>query len=734
MDGFEDIIKEFIVESYENLEKLDGDLLALEEDPGDQQRLASLFRTVHTIKGTSGFLALPKLERVAHVGENLLVPLRDGDLSLNRQTADVLLEMGDAIRAILESVESGHGEGDNDYDALIDKLEEALNSPRGHAGNPPDENAGGADDASFIPLGDCNFNIAAGTTDRVHPVAESSVRLDVALLDKLVNLVGELVLTRNQIVQFCRTTHDGAMLAASQQLNLITTELQESVVKTRMQPIRNAWGKLPRLVRDLACACGKKVEVRMEGDETEIDKTVLEAVKDPLTHIVRNAVDHGIESPDDRVAVGKPPIGVLLLKAFHEGGLMIIEIRDDGAGINAEHVRAKAVENGIVSLQQAAALSEKELTDLILLPGFTTAHSVTNVSGRGVGMDVVKTNIESIGGSLDVISTAGLGTTLRIKIPLTLAIIPALLVRAANQQFAIPQVSLVELVRADGRDSRRCVEYIHSAPVFRLRERLLPLVYLDEQLGLCDPRRPGAEMADLNIVVLQADGRQFGLIVDEITDTQEIVVKPLGHHLREIPVYAGATIMGDGTVSLILEVLGLAHKSGILDEASDRCVSNSMAATPVTSSLSESLLLVDPGNNTQAAIRLSSVARLEKFAASDVQRLGEFNVIEYHGQTVPLFSIPGAEDISCVRSPRDATVNDPLLHTVVYREGDQLAGVVVEKIVDILNDLPLKQTPAAGPEDQAMHMVIGGRVTEVIDLKSFLKSVLPKWTDKWSAA
>ncbi|MDV6029825.1 MAG: chemotaxis protein CheA [Phycisphaera sp. RhM] len=644
MDGFEDIIKEFLVESYENLDKLDDDLLALEDTPDDQQRLASIFRTVHTIKGTCGFLALPKLERVTHVGENLLVPLRDGELTLTRPIADTLLEMVDAIRAMLRQVESGQGEGDDDYEPLVARLEAALTQPpestakKPKANEPPappegeptatsagqaatgagqsaapiesepivsiadesqslhsetaseaggktrDDDAPGTDryNVAELPLhhqaapepatrpqpashqatsehAHSDWKEAAGMTKNEASLVDASVRLDVELLDKLVNLVGELVLARNQIVQFSRSTDDAPMHAAAQRLNQITSELQEGVMKTRMQPIRNAWGKLPRLVRDLAASHGKQVDIRMEGEETEVDKTVLEAIKDPLTHIVRNVVDHGIELPERRIACGKPPRGVLHLNAFHEGGQMIIEISDDGSGIDTNIVRAKAIERGMISSQRASTLSENDITHLIFLPGFSTAASVTNVSGRGVGMDVVKTNIECIGGSLELQSTLGLGTMLRIKIPLTLAIIPVLLVTTEGDRYAIPQASLLELVHIDSLRAHQEIEFIHDAPLFRLREQLLPLIYLDEQLGLHPPRRRGDPPSDLNIVVLYADGHQFGLVVDEITDTQEIVIKPLGSHFKEIPVYAGATIMGDGKICLILDLIGLAQ-------------------------------------------------------------------------------------------------------------------------------------------------------------------------------
>ncbi len=765
MDGFEDIIKEFLVESYENLDKLDDDLLALEDTPDDQQRLASIFRTVHTIKGTCGFLALPKLERVTHVGENLLVPLRDGELTLTRPIADTLLEMVDAIRMMLRQVESGQGEGDDNYDALVARLEAArTQSTAPTAGesqsgtsavNPETGGMVSGDDASgtdhdaaaeSLPPEQVAAEQAAPEQARSDwrespgyfrneaSLVDTSVRLNVELLDKLVNLVGELVLARNQIVQFSRSTDDANLLAAAQRLNQITSELQEGVMKTRMQPIRNAWGKLPRLVRDLAASRGKQVDVRTEGEETEVDKTVLEAIKDPLTHIVRNVVDHGIELPERRIACGKSPRGVLRLNACHEGGQMIIEINDDGGGIDTNIVRAKAIERGIISNQQASTLSESDLTHLILLPGFSTAASVTNVSGRGVGMDVVKTNIECIGGSLEIQSVLGRGTTLRIKIPLTLAIMPVLLVTTEGDRYAIPQASLLELVHVDSLRAHQEIEFIHDAPLFRLREQLLPLIYLDEQLGLHPPRRRGDPPSDLNIVVLHADGRQFGLVVDEITDTQEIVIKPLGSHLKQISVYAGATIMGDGKICLILDLIGLAQTGGITGGQAERNVPIKQPSWQSHESSGESLLIVDLGDESRVAIPLSSVARLEKFVTADIERLGDFHVVQYRGQTIPLFSIDGALECQLVDLTSQHVAAESPLHTVVFRDGDCVAGIVVKKILDILHNQPVHAEPEGGQASAARHLVIQQRVTRIIDLNSFLRSAMRRWADTWFAA
>ena len=466
-------------------------------------------------------------------------------------------------------------------------------------------------------------------------VADSSIRVDVDLLDALMTLVGELVLTRNQIVQHASTRADPGLVRSSQRLNLIASELQEGVMKTRMQPIDSIWSKVPRVVRDLSHTCGKQVRVEMEGKETELDRTILESTKDPLTHLVRNAVDHAIETPEERIAAGKHPEGTLLLRAYHEGGQVNIEITDDGKGIDPAVIGAKAIEKGLVSAEQLGRMTPREIVNLIFLAGFSTAAAVTNVSGRGVGMDVVKTNIEKIGGTIDVQSHVGRGTTFRIKIPLTLAIIPALTVTCAGDRYAIPQVSLLELVRLEGEAVTKGVEQIHGAPVYRLRGSLLPLVYLDRELAV-GPGELDRNRDTLFIVVLQAEDRQFGLVVDDVIDTEEIVVKPLGKQLKGIPSFAGATILGDGTVALILDVLAVAQQSNVLVAGRDRGVGDRNARGDAAQSKVESLLVVGLGEGRRMGIPLAMVTRLEEFPVSTIERVGSHEVVQYRGQILPL--------------------------------------------------------------------------------------------------
>jgi two-component system chemotaxis sensor kinase CheA len=541
-------------------------------------------------------------------------------------------------------------------------------------------------------------------------------------------LVGELVLARNQIMQFSTTQEDTGFLGTVQRLNLLTTELQAGVMKTRMQPIGNVWTKFPRVVRDLAVACGKQVRIDMDGQETELDKTIIEAIRDPLTHMVRNAVDHGIELPARRVEVGKAAEGRLLLHAFHEGGKVIIEITDDGCGIDPVRVRDKAINAKVISPEQAARMSDRELVNLVFLPGFSTADRVTHFSGRGVGMDVVRTNIEKIGGTVDLVSTTGRGTTVKMKIPLTLAIIPALTITSGGDRYAIPQVSLLELVRLEAEQVARGIELIHGAAVYRLRGNLLPLVYLDQQFQIESARR---ENAELNIVVLQADDRQFGLVVDDIHDTEEIVVKPLQKQLKGVTAFAGATIMGDGRVALILDVLGLAQRAGVVSGVRERAITEKAAATEERGDRQTVLLFATPGGG-RMAVPLALVARLEEFPRSAVERAGNSEVVQYRGEILPLLRVnrllrrnnASTQPNGKLRRPRPAaalaTENDKI-QVVVYAGEGLRVGLVVGRIIDIV-EANIATRSRASRTGVMFTAVVQDRVTEFLDIEGIIRS------------
>jgi len=765
MGDLDDIVKDFLVESYESLDQLDRHFVELERNPTSRELLSSIFRTIHTIKGACGFLGFAKLESVAHVGENLLSSLRDGQLTLDPEITSALLAMVDAIRQMLALIESTSQDGDGDYSALIATLTrlqqgEPARAPAGDQkkqktqGQTPNAPARSQDEIESVGLAASTlspqvFQPSVPGAQRQNPgpnaqeslgpqfpvppsqpfesgetrgvAADSTIRVDVGLLDKLMNLVGELVLARNQVLQFTVAQKDTAFVATSQRLNLITSELQEGVMKTRMQPIGTLWSKLPRVVRDLAMACGKKVRVEMEGKETELDKTLIEAIKDPLTHMVRNAVDHGIESPEQRLAVGKPAEGVLLLKAYHEGGQVNIEISDDGGGVNFEKVKQKALERGLITPEQAARMSDREAASLIFLPGFSTAERVTNVSGRGVGMDVVRTNIEKINGAIDLQSTSGQGSTFKIKIPLTLAIIPALTVTSGGDRYAIPQVSLVELVRLEGEETRKGVEMIHGAPVYRLRGNLLPIVSLNRLLRLEDDTTgEGAaqgvvsnDAADaLNIVVLHADDRQFGLVVDEVNDTQEIVVKPLGKQLKGLSVFAGATIMGDGKVALILDVLGVAQRASVIAETRERLGGEKSLEAEEQSVEKQTLLLFRVGEEGRMAVPLSEVARLEEFPLAKIERSGAQEVVQYRGQIMPLVRLAPTLGL-----PSDEE-HDPI-QVVVYSYCGRSIGLVVDRILDIVEE-PVTVQSRSHRQGILGSAVIQQRVMDLVDVRGVI--------------
>jgi two-component system chemotaxis sensor kinase CheA len=744
-----EVIREFLIETHENLAQLDLDLVTLEKEPTERETLARVFRTLHTVKGTAGFLGLQRLQAVAHAAENLLSRLREGELIFNADIASALLAVVDAIRKMLEQVEASETDGNGDFSALIQTLER-LHAPKAEvlSAAPAVRQAAAAQRSTTPPplLATPTGTLLSGeplvASDsgeaRASAVSDSSIRVDVGLLDKLMTLVGELVLARNQIMQFCTAQEDTAFLGTVQRLNLLTTELQAGVMKTRMQPISNIWSKFPRVVRDLAVACGKQARLEMEGQDTELDKTIIEAIRDPLTHLVRNAIDHGLEPPAQRLAVGKAAEGRLALHAFHEGGKVIIEIADDGGGIDPQRIRAKAIQAKLVTAEQADRLNDRELVNLIFLPGFSTADQVTQFSGRGVGMDVVRANVEKIGGTVAIESRPGRGTTVTMKIPLTLAIIPALTVTSAGDRYAIPQVSLLELVRLEGEQAERGIERIHGAPVCRLRGNLLPLVYLDRQLHP-DGKGSGPVSADsgaINIVVLQADDRQFGLVVDAIHDTEEIVVKPLQKQLKGISAFAGATIMGDGKVALILDVVGLAQRANVVSGVRERALSEKPTSAAEQTADRQTVLLFATRDGGRMAIPLSQVARLEEFPRSALERVGPQDVVQYRGEILPLIHVSRA-----LRPRRRAAHNGragPRRHendspranagdtvqVVVYAGKGQRVGLVVDQILDIAEETLVSRAPAHR-SGVLFTAVVQGRVTEFLDVEGILRGADP---------
>jgi two-component system, chemotaxis family, sensor kinase CheA len=778
VDGLDDIVEEFLVESHENLDQLDTDLVALEQEPDSRERLSSIFRTIHTIKGTSGFLAFHRLEEVTHVGENMLSRLRDGALELTPQRTSVLLRMVDTVRSLLASIEASGGEGSVDVSAVVAEISAAMeDTPAAATPTPAAEPVPAvAEPAEAVvevaevveaptaeapvepaavaeapaPVAEAPAPVAEAPAVPVVPaprpapaaevapepeavadggsgqarrgVADSTIRVDVDLLDELMLLVGELVLTRNQIVQYVGRSNDTDLVRASQRLNLIASELQEGVMKTRMQPIDHIWSKLPRVVRDLGLQLQKSIRLEMEGRDTELDKTLLEAVKDPLTHLVRNSVDHGVEDAETRVRAGKPAEGVLTLRAKHESGQVVVEVADDGAGIDPARVGAKAVERGLITQEALGRMNPQDVLQLIFLPGFSTAARVTNVSGRGVGMDVVKTNIESIGGTIEVESVPGKGTCTRLRIPLTLAIVPALTVECAGDRYAIPQISLQELVSLDAEKAANAVEEVGGAPVYRLRGELLPLVRLTDVLGLTSDRHDGHVV----IAVLRSEGRRFGLVVDRVINTEEIVVKAVGGQLKAIGLYSGATVLGDGTVALILDVQALARRA-LRTETSERQESREAALqAAATDAERQRMLLAAIGGGRRVAIPLDTVTRLEQVRTESVEKVGNREVVQYRGAILPIVRLDrhlGAYG----ESDRE------VLEVIVYSDHGRSVAIVVEEILDIVDG---EAAVRSDIDDMGLlgSAVLGDKVTELLDVRAAILAADPAFYSTLPAA
>jgi two-component system chemotaxis sensor kinase CheA len=759
----DELTREFLIESQEGLDRMERCLTDLEARPQDGALLGDIFRSVHTIKGTTGFLGFKRLEKLAHAGENLLGLLRDGKLTADRLLITGLLELLDGLRSILKAIETEDGEGQGDDSALIRRLQD-LQAPaparqpvraKAHAQKASEESIASpqplappfAPPGETVPPGETGPRTETALPDKTAPApaaspvtavpvqaepanaaflqaapdlqpavpapavhapaangtaAESTLRVDVILLNRMMNLVGELVLTRNQVLQ--ATAADPNMTLLSRRLDMVTADLRESVMKARMQPVSNIFSKMPRIVRDLSQSLGRRVRLQVEGQDTELDKSLLEAIKDPLTHAVRNSLDHGIEPPAVRQAAGKDPEGVLKLRASHEGSHVIIEVSDDGAGIAVEKVRQKAIERGLLNPDRASQLGERDLLQLVFLPGFSTAAAVTNVSGRGVGMDVVRTNVEKIGGKVEIDSQAGKGTTLRMRIPLTLAIIPALIVRSVNQNFALPQGSLSELVHVPADQAAKTIEWIEGAPLYRLRGHLLPLVFLDRMLMPAAEHKT-IEQQDSFIAVLDADGRRFGLVVDGLADPEEIVVKPLSAVLKDIGLYSGATVLGNADLALILDPGAIAIKAGVTIGSHEDIAGDGDEEALDAAGGMEYLLVEVAGR--RAAVPLADVLRIEQVPLSRIEYIGYRPVLNFDGQLMPV------EDAGGVLAANEANPEAKVI-VVVCREGGRQVGIAVSHVLDVAAGHDLFE---AGTSQRTGGVtLLKERVTGVVDL------------------
>ena len=737
----DDLLREFVTETNESLDVVDVELVRFEQDPNNAKILDNIFRLVHTIKGTCGFLGLPRLEALAHAAETLMGKFRDG-APASSEAVTLILATIDRIKTILESLEREQREpegGDTDLIAELEQMVEYVGAPAPRAGAQhtvgtlvtqtlerplrPDEDT--LDDLERA-FRETPVDPPAAKPAKPAPApaeapakdddgtksANQSIRVTVDTLEQLMTMVSELVLTRNQLLEIVRRHEESEFKTPLQRLSNVTAELQEGVMKTRMQPIGNAWQKLPRVVRDLSNELGKQIELEMQGAETELDRQVLDLIKDPLTHMVRNSADHGLETPEQRRAAGKPEGGRIRLSAYHEGGHIIIQISDDGRGLDTARIKAKAIAQGLVSEIEAEKLTEAQIHKFIFAPGFSTAAKVTNVSGRGVGMDVVRNNIDQIGGTIDVKSVAGAGLSFTIKIPLTLAIVAALIVEAGGHRFAIPQLSVIELVRARAGSEHR-IERIKDTRVLRLRDKLLPLVGLSHLLGL------EKDAGDINggfIVVTQVGSQTFGIVVDGVFHTEEIVVKPMSSKLRHIAMFSGNTILGDGSVIMIIDPNGVAQAFG------NAVASQLAAAQPtdgrdaVSDEASTSLLVFRAGSSQPKAVPLSLITRLEEIDAHKIELSNGRHMVQYRGHLMPLISM--SDDVRVKAEGAQSLL--------VFSDGNRSMALVVDEIVDIVDDSLDIQVASDNPGVLG-SAIIRGQATEIIDVGHFLPLAFEDW-------
>jgi two-component system chemotaxis sensor kinase CheA len=783
----DDLLREFLTETSESLDTVDNQLVRFEQEPNNAKILDNIFRLVHTIKGTCGFLGLPRLEALAHAAETLMGKFRDG-MPVTGEAVTLILTTIDRIKDLLAQLEANESEPEGEDRDLISELEAmvergmaamaagaappplvpaapaappaapavtqgslidqtlerplrpgevsldelerafretAIETPPAHEKAPEPKAAAPAPkaepakvEAKAEPKAEAPKKAArakANADGEVHEndkVANQSIRVNVDTLEHLMTMVSELVLTRNQLLEIARRNEDTEFKVPLQRLSNVTAELQEGVMKTRMQPIGNAWQKLPRIVRDLATELGKQIELEMHGADTELDRQVLDLIKDPLTHMVRNSADHGLETPAERAASGKAEQGTIRLSTYHEGGHIIICIADNGRGLNTERIKAKAVANGLVTEAELEKMTEAQIHKFIFEPGFSTAAAVTSVSGRGVGMDVVRTNIDQIGGTIDIKSVAGEGTSVTIKIPLTLAIVSALIVEAGGDRFAIPQLSVVELVRARANSEHR-IERIKDTAVLRLRNKLLPLMHLKKLLKIDDGSSSDPENGF--IVVTQVGNQTFGIVVDCVFHTEEIVVKPMSTKLRHIDMFSGNTILGDGAVIMIIDPNGIAKALGAAGSASQAVADEHAAHHAVGGEQLTSLLVFRAGTAQPKAVPLALVTRLEEIAADKIEISNGRYMVQYRDQLMPLVQMEGVSV--------QTTGSQPIL---VFADETRAMGLVVDEIIDIVEERLHIQV--SGAKDGILgSAVIKGQATEVIDVGHFLPMAFADW-------
>ena len=692
----DELLNDFLAETSEHLEAASTQLVMFETDSSNAAIVSSIFRLVHTIKGTCGFLGLTRLEALAHAAEAVISRLREGRAA-TPEMVSLILAAVDRIKIILAEIEAHAAEPPGDDAALIGELEAQLETLEfGQAAEPRPGAVPAAVPASPAA--------SPGGTERSKRT--DTIRVDVSSLERIMVLVSELVLTRNQLLEINRKQEDDAVKAPMQRLSALTSDLQDSVMRARMQPLSRLFARLPRLIRELASETRKKLTLVVDGGDTELDRQLIEVVRDPLTHILRNAADHGIELPAERLAAGKPEQGTVRISASHEAGYIAVSIADDGRGLDLERIKAKALARGLVGAAEIDDLPPEQVYRFIFLPEFSTAAKVTSISGRGVGLDVVRDNIETIGGSITVTSTFGKGTSFSLKIPLTLAIAPALIVEAGHQRFALPQQSVVEAI-GFGEGSPHRVERVQGAMVLRLRDKVIPLVDLRDTFKLPHEADDPSKLA----VVMRFGAHSFAVLVDSVADVQEIVVKPLGASLAHLFIFSGHTILGDGSVVLILDPVGLARSIG-LAQTLELGVQH-IPERFVPPREKTRLVLFRAGGGALKVVPLSLISRIESAIGATSVSDGML-VMQHRGFLMPLQTLDA-------RTSLDAAANPPVL---VLGIGGESVGLVVDEILDIVEDFLDIEIASASPG------VIGSAriaetVVEVIDISHFVKMARP---------
>ncbi len=831
----DEILQGFIEESLEHLADIENDLLAIEEGGADidVDLVNKVFRAAHSIKGGAGFMGLTVIQNLAHAAENVLGLIRSEKLVPDPDIVNVLLLASDELQQLIEDVENSNDVDITEHVNALNAIYEGGNAPQASAQPEKQKESSSQEEEAVETVAETETTSTEETpveqpqapeqespaqpkeeappepkaaspepTPAPEPApapqpvqrtasksatkkpvkkaksaahkTDTSIRVTVSLLDQLMNLAGELVLSRNQLLQTITSGDVRNAETVGQRIDLVTSELQEAIMLTRMQPIGNVFNKFPRVVRDLSKMLNKQMDLTIVGKDVELDKTIIEAINDPLTHLVRNSVDHGIEPPDERARKGKNPKGLIVLKAYHEAGQVVIEISDDGKGLDGNILAETAVNKGLITPEQAKTMSEKERVNLILLPGFSTAKKVTDVSGRGVGMDVVKTNLDQLGGSIEIESEVGKGTTISVKLPLTLAIIPCQIVVTGGERYAIPQVNLEELLRIPAAKVKERIERVGDAEVVRLRGNLLPLIRLSDVLdiprtyydpindevkpdrrenvadrrskasplfrdgeyaeegqqtdGSVDFKREGMDRRQnpasaLNIVVVSTGAMKYGLIVDRLQDSEEIVIKPLGRHLQQCKGYAGATIMGDGRIALILDVNNLSQMAGLTSlDGTERANELAEAAKDaiIKAKDKQALLIFSSSPDEQFAVPLNQVERVEKIKITDIEDVGGRRVMQYRGGSLPLVSI---DEVAMVQPLAD---RDDLLVIVFNLAGKDIGLLAIGPIDAIevaadVDDMTLKQTGIMGSS------IINGHTTMLVDIFEIVQTINPDW-------